>query len=179
MPLGTSTLTRTGNVFHYSQVEVATGACEQVSIRANERGFDLGLAAAANHAIMMRGGLFRFHFAANQTPTTFVGHPSAIMNYVATPAYLAAPDFGTAYITRMGDPSAFYRKPSALFPASTYWVDITPHQPAAEDGLNEIGPKPWRVTMSFEVQQPEPLPDLVKGDSRLNRFPKYSLNMVQ
>jgi hypothetical protein len=179
MPLGTSTLTRTGNVFHYSPVEVATGACEQVSIRANERGFDLGLAAAANHAIMMRGGLFRFHFAANQTPTTFVGHPSAIMNYVATPAYLAAPDFGTAYITRMGDPSAFYRKPSALFPASTYWVDITPHQPAAEDGLNEIGPKPWRVTMNFAVQQPEPLPDLVKGDSRLNRFPKYSLNMVQ
>ena len=179
MPLGTSTLIRTGNVFHYSPVEIATGVREQVSIRADERGFELGLAAAANHKVMMRGGLFRFQFAANQTPTTFVGHPSDVMNYVAIPAYLAAPDFGTAYITREGDPAAFYRKPSALFPATTYWVDVTPHQPTAEDGLNEIGTKPWRTTLNFAVQQPEPLPDLVKGDSRLERFPKYSLNMVQ
>lgn len=179
MPPGTSALTRNGNVFQYSPVEVATGAREQVSIRADERGFDLGLAAAADHTIMMHGGLFRFHFAANQTPTTFVGHPSELMNYVATPAYLAAPDFGTAYITRQGDPAAFYRKPSALFPATTYWVDVTPHLPAAEDGLNEIGPKPWRTTLSFEVQQPEPLPDLVKREPRLQRLSKYALNMVQ
>ena len=178
-PLGTSTLTRTRNVFHYSPVEIATGVREQVSIRAGERGFDLGLAAAADHTVMMRGGLFRFQFAANQTPTTFVGHPSNLMNYVATPAYLAAPDFGTAYITRQGDPAAFYRKPSALFPATTYWVEVTPQLPTAEDGLNEIGTKPWRTTLNFAVEQPEPLPDLVRGDPRLQRFPKYSLNMVQ
>ena len=179
MPLGNSPLTRTGNVFHYAPVKVAEGACEQVSIRADERRFDLGLATAATHKIMLRGGLFRFHFAANQTPTTFVGHPSEIMNYVATPAYLAAPDFGTAYITRTGDPAAFYRKPSALFPATTYWVDVTPHQPAAEDGLNEIGPKPWHATLHFAVQRLVPLPALVQGDSRLQRLPQYSLNMVQ
>ncbi len=179
VPPGTSTLTCTGNVFHYEPVEVAPGAYEQVSIRAGERGFDLGLAATANHTTMMRGGLFRFHFAANQTPTTFVCRPSEIMNYVATPAYLAAPDFGTAYITRTGDRAAFYRKPSALFPASTYWVDITPHQPAAEDGLNEIGPKPWRVTMHFEIESPKPLPALTGNDPRLKRLSKYSLDMVQ
>jgi hypothetical protein len=179
MPLSASPLVRTGNVFHYAPVEVATGAFEQVSIRADERGFDLGLGAVADHTVMMRGGLFRFHLAANQTPTTFVGHPSEIMNYVATPTYLAAPDFGTAYITRTGDGAAFYRKPSALFPATTYWVDITPDQPATEDGLNEIGTKPWHTTMHFAVQQLKPLPDLVNGDSRLERFPKYSLNMVQ
>jgi hypothetical protein len=101
------------------------------------------------------------------------------MNYVATPAYLAAPDFGTAYITSTGDSAAFYRKPSALFPATTYWVDVTPNQPVAEDGLNQIGPKPWHVTLHFAVQSLEPLPALTKGDSRLTRFPKYSLNMVQ
>jgi len=179
MPLGASVLTRNGNVFHYAPVELATGACEQLSIRANERGFDLGLVAGADHTIVMRGGLFRFHFAANQTPTTLVGHPSEIMNYVAMPAYLAAPDFGTAYITRTGGPASFYRKPSALFPATTYWVDIAPHQPATEDGLNAIGPKPWHVTLNFAVQQLEPLPALVEGDARLNRLPKYSLNMVQ
>jgi hypothetical protein len=179
MPLGTSTLTHTGNVFQYAPVEVATGAYEQVSIRADERGFDLGLAATANHTMMMRGGLFRFHFAANQTPTTFVCRPSVIMNYVDTPTYLAAPDFGTVYITCTGDSAAFYRKPSALFPATTYWVDITPHRPTAEDGLNEIGPEPWHTVMHVELQRPEPLPELVKKDSRLKRFPKYSLNMVQ
>ena len=179
VPLGNSSLSRTGNVFHYAPVEVAPGAFEQVSIRADERGFDVALAAAANRPTMMRGGLFRFHFAANQTPTTFVCRPSEVMNYVTTPAYLAAPDFGTAYITRTGDPAAFYRKPSALFPATTYWVDITPSQPTTEDGLNEIGPEPWHSTMHFEVQRLEPLPGLVKGDSRLKRLPKYSLNMVQ
>ncbi|MGH7952571.1 MAG: hypothetical protein ACREFE_11730, partial [Limisphaerales bacterium] len=179
MPLGTSTLTRTGNVFRYAPVEVATGAYEQISIRANERGFDLGLAAAANHKVMMRGGLFRFHFAANQTPTTFVCRPSKIMNYVETPTYLAAPDFGTAYITRSGDSAAFYRMPDALFFASTYWVDVTPHQPATEDGLNKIGTKPWRTTLHFELKSPEPLPALVNKDPRLKRFPKYSLDMVQ
>jgi hypothetical protein len=178
-PLAASTLVRTGNVFHYAPVEVASGACEQVSIRADERGFDLGLAARAAQPTLMRGGLFRFHFAANQTPTTFVCRPSTIMNYVSTPAYLAAPDFGTAYITRTGDSAAFYRNPSALFPATTYWVDITPERPVAEDGLNEIGPKPWHATFHFELQQLEPLPQLVNGDSRLQRFPKYSLNMVQ
>ncbi len=178
-PLGTSTLTRTGNVFHYTPVEVAPGAYEQVSIRADERGFALGLAARANHTTMMRGGLFRFYFAANQTPTTFVCRPLAIMNYVATPTYLAAPDFGTAYITRTGDAAAFYRKPSALFPATTYWVDITPQEPSAEDGLHEIGPKPWHVTLHFAVQCLEPLPALVNENPRLKRFPKYSLNMVQ
>ena len=179
VPARTSTLTRTGNVFTYAPVEMATGAREQVSIRANEHGFDLGLAAVADHTILMQGGLFRFHFAANQTPTTFVCHPSPIMNYVTAPAYLDAPDFGTAYITGSGDPAAFYRKPSAMFPATTYWVDITPGQPATEDGLNKLGPKPWHTTMHFELQGLVPLPGLVKGDSRLERFPKYSLNMVQ
>jgi hypothetical protein len=179
VPLGASTLTHAGNVFHYAPVEVAAGACEQVSIRADEHGFDLGLAAAAKPSVLLRGGLFRFHFAANQTPTTFVGHPSEIMNYVSMPAYLAAPDFGTAYITRTGDPSAFYRKPSALFPATTYWVDVAPHLPAAEDGLSEIGAEPWHTTLHFEIQRLEPLPALVQGDSRLQRLPKYSLNMVQ
>ena len=179
MPLGDSTLTRNGNVFDYTPVEVATGACERVSIRFNERGFDLGLAAAANQTLMMRGGLFRFHFAANQTPTTFVCRPSKIINYVETPTYLSAPDFGTAHVTRTGDPAAFYRKPSALFPATTYWVDITPQAPVAEDGLHTIGPKTWHTTMHFELEQLEPLPNLVKDDARLKNFPKYSLNMVQ
>ena len=45
MPLGTSILTRTGNLFHYAPVEVAPGAYEQVSIRTDEHGFALGLAA--------------------------------------------------------------------------------------------------------------------------------------
>lgn len=127
----------------------------------------------------MRGGLFRFQFAANQTPTTFVCHPSKLMNYVSVPTYLAAPDFGTALITREGDAAAFYRKPSSLFPATTYQVDITPHQPTTEDGLNEIGPQPWHTTLHFAVQAPEPLPALLSRDPRLERFPKYSLNMVQ
>ena len=179
LPLGASTLTHSGNVFHYAPVELAAGAWEQVSIRADERGFDLGLAASASQTTKMRGGLFRFDFAANQTPTTFVCRPSKIMNYVSMPAYLAAPDFGTAYITRTGDAAAFYRKPSALFPATTYWVDVTPQEPTAEDGLHEIGPKPWHVTLHFAVERLETLPELVKGDPRLKRFPKYSLNMVQ
>ena len=179
MAPGTSKLDRAGNVFSYAPVEVATNAFEQVSIRANERGFDLDLAAAAGHTITFRGGLFRFHFAANQTPTTFVCRPSALMNYVDMPAYLDAPDFGTAYVTHTGDSAAFYRKPSALFPATTYWVDVMPHEPTAEDGLNEIGPKPWHTTIHFELQRPVPLPDLVDKDPRLERFSKYSLNMVQ
>ncbi|MGH8023793.1 MAG: hypothetical protein ACRED1_09445, partial [Limisphaerales bacterium] len=179
MPLGTSVLRQTGNVFHYAPVQIASGAWEQMSVRADQRGFDLELGAAADHPMIMRGGLFRFDFAANQTPTTFVCHPSDILNYVETPAYLDAPDFGTAYITRRGDDAAFYRTPSALFPATTYWIDITPHKPIAEDGLNRIGPQPWRVTLHFQVQRIEPLPALVKGDPRLKRFPKYSLNMVQ
>lgn len=179
MPLGTSRLTRNGNVFRYAPVQVAPGAWEQLSIRADERGFDLELTAKAVNPTLMRGGLFRFHFAANQTPTTFVCHPSKIMNYVDTPAYLAAPDFGTAFVTRDGDDAAFYRVPSSLFPATTYWVDITPHQPVDEDGLNEIGPDPWQTTLHFDVQRLEPLPNLVNGDSRVERFPKYSLNMVQ
>jgi Bacterial alpha-L-rhamnosidase 6 hairpin glycosidase domain len=179
MPLGPVTLIRTGNVFHYSPVEVAPGAYEQVSIRAGQRGFDLALAARAHPTVTMRGGLFRFDFAANQTPTTFVCHPSKILNYVSAPTYLAAPDFGTAYVTATGDPGAFYRKPSALFPASTYWVDVTPHEPSGEDGLNRIGPKPWRIDLHFGIQRTEPLPALVDKDSRLKRLPDYSLNMVQ
>jgi hypothetical protein len=172
-------LTQTGNVFNYTPVQVAPGVWEQVSIRADERGFDLELGAVANHTVMMRGGLFRFDFAANQTPTTFVCHPSSILNYVEMPAYLAAPDFGTARITRDGDEAAFYRIPSALFPATTYWVDITPHTPVDEDGLNQIGPRPWHATLHFNVQRIEPLPALVNADPRLKRFPKYSLDMVQ
>lgn len=178
-PLPMSTLTRAGNLFHYGPVEIAPGAYEQVSIRARAQGFDLSLAAAANRPVTMRGGLFRFHFAANQTPTTFVCHPSRVMNYVKIPSYLAAPDFGTAYITRTGDDAAFFRTPSSLFPATSYWVDITPHLPATEDGLNRIGPRPWRVTLHFSVKHLEPLPGLVGQDPRLERFPKYSLDMTQ
>ena len=179
MTLGTSRLARTGNLFDYAPVEIAPGVEEKVTIRADARGFDLSLAAWAHRPALMRGGLFRFHFAANQTPTTFVCHPSHLMNYVDVPTYLAAPDFGTALITRSGDNAAFYRTPSSLFPATTYWVDVTPHQPATEDGLNQIGPQPWRTTLHFAVQRIEPLPELVDHDPRLQRFPKYSLDMTQ
>lgn len=179
MPLGAAKLTRDGDVFRYEPVELAPGVYEQVSIRAGLRGFDLGLTAAANHRVMMRGGLFRFHFAANETPTTFVGHPSAVMNYVSVPTYLDAPDFGTVYVTRTGDEAAFYRTPSSLFPATTYWVDVTPHQPVTEDGLNEIGPTPWHTTLHFGVESLEPTPALLSRDSRLERFPKYSLDGTQ
>jgi len=179
MPLGASTLRHTGDVFQYAPVEIAPGVYEQVSIRAGAKGFDLSLAAAANHTVMMRGGLFQFQFAANQTPTTFVCHPSKLMNYVDVPTYLAAPDFGTAYITRTGDEAAFYRRPSSLFPATSYAVDITPHRPTSEDGLNKIGPQPWHTMLHFAVQSLEPLPALVSRDPRLARLPKYSLDMTQ
>ena len=149
MPPAAGALTRTGNVFRYAPVEIAPGAYEQVVIRADAKGFDLSLAAAASHTLLMRGGLFRFQFAANQTPTTFVGHPSKLMNYVDVPTYLAAPDFGTVYITRTGDAAAFYRRPSSLFPATSYDVDITPQQPTSEDGLNEIGPRAWHTDAAF------------------------------
>ncbi len=152
---------------------------EQVAIQADDRGFDLSLAVTAKHTVMMRGGLFRFEFAANQTPTTFVCHPSKLINYVEVPTYLAAPDFGTAYVTRTGDAAAFYRRPSSLFPATSYAVDITPHLPVSEDGLNEIGPHPWHTTLHFAVQAVEPFPELLKHDARLARFPKYSLDMTQ
>jgi hypothetical protein len=101
------------------------------------------------------------------------------MNYVDLPTYLAAPDFGTAYMTRTGDEAAFYRRPASLFPAMSYAVDITPHQPMSEDGLNEIGPRRWHTTLHFDVQSIEPLPDLLSRDPRLVRFPKYSLDMTQ
>ncbi len=179
MPLGASAVTRSGNLFRYAPVEIGPGVYEQVSIRAGARGFDLSLAAAAKHSVPMRGGLFRFQFAANQTPTTFVCHPSKRMNYVDVPTYLAAPDFGTVYITRTGDAAAFYRRPSSLFPATSYAVDITPHQPASEDGLNEIGPQAWHTTLHFAVESLEPLPGLISRNLWLVRFPKYSLNMTQ
>lgn len=177
--LASSVLIRTGNVFRYAPIEAAPGVYEQVAIRAEAKGFDLSLAAVAKHRVTTRGGLFRFQFAANQTPTTFVCHPSKLTNYVDVPTYLVAPDFGTAYITRTGDPAAFYRRPSSLFPATTYAVDITPHQPTSEDGLNEIGPRPWHATLHFEVQTLQPLPQLLRNDPRLARFAKYSLDMTQ
>lgn len=179
MPLGAGALTRTGNVFRYAPVEVAPGAFEQVAIRAEAKGFDLSLAAAAKHTVLVRGGLFRFEFAANQTPTTFVGHPSKLMNYVDVPTYLAAPDFGTVYITRTDGAAAFYRRPSSLFPATSYAVDVTPHRPASEDGLNEIGPQAWHTTLHFAVQAVEPLPELLRRDPRMEGFPRYALDMTQ
>jgi len=179
LPLPNSRLTRVGNVFRYAPVEIAPGVWERVAIQAKARGFDLSLAAVANRTVWMRGGLFRFHFAANQTPTTFVCHPSRLINYVAVPTYLAAPDFGTVYITRTGGDAAFYRRPSSLFPATSYAVDITPRQPESEDGLNRIGPRPWQTTLHFSVKTLEPLPELLSRDPRLARFPKYSLNMTQ
>lgn len=179
MPLAAGALTRTGNVFRYAPVEVAPGAYEQVVLRAGAKGFDLSLAAAANHALLLRGGLFRFEFAANQTPTTFVGHPSKLLNYVGLPTYLAAPDFGTVYITRTGDAAAFYRRPSSLFPATSYDVDVTPQQPTSEDGLNEIGPRAWHSTLHFGVEAVEPLPALLSREPRVKGFPKYSLDMTQ
>jgi len=179
MPPAAGALTRTGNVFRYAPVEVAPGAYEQVVLRADAKGFDLSLAAAANHALLLRGGLFRFQFAANQTPMTFVGHPSKLMNYVDVPTYLAAPDFGTVYITHTDDAAAFYRKPSSLFPATSYDVDVTLQQPTSEDGLNAVGPRAWHTTLHFAVQAVEPLPALLSQDPRLERFPKYSLDMTQ
>lgn len=179
MPLAAGALTQSGNVFRYPPVEVAPGAYEQVVIRAGAKGFDLSLAVAANHKLLLRGGLFRFEFAANQTPTTFVSHPSKLLNYVGLPTYMAAPDFGTVYITRTGDAAAFYRRPSSLFPATSYDVDVTPQQPTSEDGLNEIGPRAWHTTLHFGVEAVEPLPELVSHDPRVERFPKYSLDMTQ
>ena len=135
------------------------------------------LAAKADHTAIMRGGLFRFHFAANQTRqrslATLRGHE--LRGHAHLPH---GTGFRNSFITCTVIRAAFYRKPSALFPASTYWIDITPHQPATEDGLNEIGPKPWHVAIHFEIQNLEPLPDWSKG-FWLQGLPKYSLNMMQ
>lgn len=178
-PLPRGRLTRSGNVFSYTPIEVTPGVWERVAIRADARGFDLSISAAASRTVWMRGGLFRFQFAANQTPTTFICRPSTLINYVDLPAYLDAPGFGTVYITRTGDRAAFYRHPSSLFPATSYAVDITPHRPMGEDGLNQIGPNPWHTTLHFSVQTLEPVPQLLRRDPRLARYPKYSLNMTQ
>ena len=72
MPPATGALTRTGNVFRYAPVEIAPGAYEQVVIRRTQRGSTCRLRPRRSHTVLMRGGLFRFEFAANQTPTTFV-----------------------------------------------------------------------------------------------------------
>lgn len=61
----------------------------------------------------MRGGLFRFHFAATQTPTTFICNPSKVINYFDGLPWSTG--FWDLYIARKEDAAAFYRKPSSLF----------------------------------------------------------------
>ncbi len=179
-PLGTSALSHTGNVFDYAPVEIAPGVYEQVSIRAGAQGFDLGLTAAANHIVRMRGGLFRFQFAANQTPTTFVCHPSKLINYVDVPTYLAAPDFGTAFITRDGRRGCFLSQ--TFFAFSGHILSSRHHAAPAQQRRwpeRDWARSPGTPRLHFAVQALEPLPALLSRDPRLERFPKYSLDMVQ
>ncbi len=172
-------LTRKGNVFEYEAVGVAPGVAVRVALKMGERDFDLELTAVADRKTALRGGLFRFDFAANQTPTTFVCRPEKIFNFVSIPCYLHAPDFGTAFITSSNKDTCFYRAPAGIFPALDYHVEIALQMPARLDRLCELNAGVWRDTLHFAIETIRPLPELTADEPRLRRLPAWGLNLTQ
>ncbi len=172
-------LVRTDNVFEYAPVAVAPGVAVRVALKMGERDFDLELTTATQQRTAMRGGIFRFDFAPNQTPTTFVCRPEKIFNFVSTPCYLHAPDFGTAFITSSNQDTCFYRSPAAWFPALDYHIEVAPQMPSRPDRLCELEAGMWRETLHFAIETIRPLPELTKSDERLRRLPAYALNITQ
>jgi hypothetical protein len=172
-------LRRRGNVFQYAPVGVAAGVLLRLAIKAEERSFDLELTVRTDRKIAMRGGVFRFDFAANQTPTTFVCRPGKVLNFVTIPCYLHAPDCGSAFITSNKKLTSFYRSPAGIFPALTCHVEIAPQTPHRPDRLCELETGVWQDTLHFSIEAIRPLADLTKPESRLRRLPAYALNITQ
>ncbi len=179
MAIGNGRLARMGNVFQYAPVDVAPGVALRLAIKAGERDFDLELTVRADRRTAMHGGVFRFDFAPNQTPTTFICHPEKVFNFVSTPCYLHAPDFGTAFITSSNKETCFYRTPAGIFPALDYHVEIAPQIPARPDRLCELNAGVWREVLHFAIETIRPFPDLTASDSRLRRLPAWALNLTQ
>lgn len=176
---GSARLQRVGNVFEYTPISVAPGVTLRLAFKAGARDFDMELTVVAGRKTAMRGGVFRFDFAPNQTPTTFVCRPENVLNFVSIPCYLHAPDFGTAFITSGNKETSFYRSPAGIFPALTYHVDITPQTPIRPDRLCEINAGAWQDTLHFSIETIRPLADVTKLESRLHRLPAYALNITQ
>ncbi len=172
-------LTRTGNVFQYSPVSVAPGVELRLALKMGPRNFELEVTTVADRKTAMRGGVFRFDFAPNQTPTTFVCRPEKVFNFVSTPCYLHAPDFGTAFITSDNKSTSFYRSPAGIFPALDYHIEITPGMPSRPDRLCELDTGVWQDTLHFNIETIRPLAELTKLESRLRRLPAYALNITQ
>ncbi|MHB1767748.1 MAG: glucosidase family protein, partial [Phycisphaerae bacterium] len=176
---GAAPLKRKGNVFQYAPVPVAPGVALRLALKAGERDFDLELTVLADRETAMQGGVFRFDFAPNQTPTTFVCHPATIFNYVPTPCYLHAPDWGTAFITCGKADTCFYRSPAGMFPALDYHIEIAPQIPTRPDRRCTYGAGTWQETLHFNVETIRPLAELTRSDARLHRLPAYALNITQ
>ena len=176
---GSARLQRVGNVFAYTPISVVPGVTLRLAFKAGTRDFDMELTVVADRKIAMKGGVFRFDFAPNQTPTTFVCRPENVLNFVSIPCYLHAPDFGTAFITSGNKETSFYRSPAGIFPALTYHVDITPQTPKRPDRLCETHAGAWQDTLHFSIETIRPLAEVTKLEGRLHRLPAYALNITQ
>ena len=176
---GTAPLKCIGNVFQYAPISVAPGVSLRLALKTGERDFDMELTAIVDRETVMAGGVFRFEFAPNQTPATFVCHPSDVFNYVPTPCYLHAPDWGTAFITCGKPETCFYRSPSSIYPASDYHIDIAPQIPTRPDHLCTLAAGTWQETLHFGIETLRPLEELTRADARLHRLPAYALNITQ
>lgn len=176
---GAVPLTHIGNVFQYAHVPVAPGVSLRLAIKTGLRDFDMELTVLAEQDTAMQGGVFRFDFAPNQTPVTFVCHPAKVFNYVPPPCYLHAPDWGTAFITCGKADTCFYRSPAIVYIAPDYHVEIAPQIPTRPDRLGTLAAGAWQETLHFEIETIRPLPEITRSDARLHRLPAYALNITQ
>ena len=174
-----ASLTHAGNVFQYAPVSIAPGVLLRLAIKTGLRDFDMELTVLADRKVAMQGGVFRFDFAPNQTPATFVCHPATVFNYVPTPCYLHAPDWGTAFITCEKADTCFYRSPAIMFIATEYHIEIAPQIPTRPDRLGTLAAGTWQETIHFEIDTIRPLPELTQLNPRLHRLPAYALNITQ
>jgi hypothetical protein len=168
-----------GNVVRYSQ-SLPNGLQARWEIRIGQKSFQMSAAAAVPRKMLVREPFAaKFVFDVGKTPVVPLTNPRPGVS-APLPCLLHAADFGSLLVRSSLGQSALCLVGEPDRPAAQWNAFIGKLEPGrSSDGLSTLpaGSTQWKL--EFSVEDPMPLPELVRQEPRLRNLPRSWLNTFQ
>ena len=168
-----------GNVVRYSQLP-ADGLQGRWEIRVEPKSFQIRATSTASKETLSRDPFgVNFAFDVGKTPVVPLSNPKPGVS-VPLPCLLHAADYGSLLVRAPSGASGTRLFGAAISPMAQWNAFIgQPEKVRASDGLFIVPAGSTQMGLDFSVEEPLPLPELIRQEPRLHNLPRSWLNTFQ